>query len=126
MITINKGASNTMYVTATEKVTITNPFFLISFKHMVSGGIRTFLVSDTSTHTERYNEFTFTEGATTQKTLPVGEYEYTIYAQTSSNNTNPALANEVVEEGIAVVKDTENTFAVNTITKEYKVNAITQ
>ena len=36
------------------------------------------------------------------------------------------LANEVVEEGIAVVKDTENTFAVNTITKEYKVNAITQ
>jgi hypothetical protein len=52
---------------------------------------------------ERYNKFLFDEGATDAKTLEVGEHEYRIYAQISSNNLNPTLADELVETGILKV-----------------------
>jgi hypothetical protein len=35
--------------------------------------------------------------------LEVGEHEYRIYAQISSNNLNPSLADELVETGILKV-----------------------
>ncbi len=47
---------------------------------------------------ERYNQFAVIEGTTF--TLLNGEYEYKVYAQTSAVNTNPDLANELVETGI--------------------------
>lgn len=124
MVIITKGQSNTLIVTVTEKVTITNPFFLIHFKDMITSHETSFIITNTSTHTERYDEFTFTEGSNTAKTLNVGEYVYTIYAQTSNSNTDIDNADEEVERGIAMVRHTENTFTSNTITTTYKQNVI--
>ena len=60
-------------------------------------------MTDTSTFKERYNKFLFDEGVSDAKTLEVGEHEYKIYAQISSNNLNPSLADELVETGILKV-----------------------
>jgi hypothetical protein len=124
MILITKAQSNIMLVTVTEKVTITNPFYLIHFKDMVTSYETSFLITNTSQHTERYDEFTFTEGSTSAKTLNIGEYVYTIYAQTSNSNTNINNADEEVERGIAVVRKAENVFTSNTINTTYKTNVI--
>ncbi len=58
--------------------------------------VKNFILTDISTFKERYNKFLFDEGATDAKTLEVGEHEYRIYAQISSNNLNPTLADELV------------------------------
>jgi hypothetical protein len=65
--------------------------------------VKNFILTDTSTFKERYNEFLFDEGVTDAKTLEVGEHEYKIYAQISSNNLNPSLADELVETGLLKV-----------------------
>ncbi len=56
------------------------------------------ILADISAFKERYNQFAVVEGTTF--TLLNGEYEYKVYAQTSAVNTNPDLANELVETGI--------------------------
>jgi hypothetical protein len=65
--------------------------------------VKNFILTDISTFKERYNEFLFDEGVTDAKTLEVGEHEYKIYAQISSNNLNPSLADELVETGLLKV-----------------------
>jgi hypothetical protein len=101
MLQINKAESKNWYLTLTEKTTISNPYYLFSLKHRLTAVEYNFLLTDISTYKERYNEFAITEGATV--TLDAGEYLYRIYAQTSSVNTNPELANELVEEGLVKV-----------------------
>jgi len=113
-----------MIVTVTEKVTIDNPVFLFVFKHLQTSTVKAFILTDTSTHTNRFNEFTFTEGSNAARTLNIGRHEYNIYAQTSAVNIDPLLADELVENGIAEVTTTENEFETNTISQTYKVNVI--
>ncbi len=84
-----------------EKTTILNPYYLFSFKHRLTAVTYNFILTDSSSYTDRYNKFEITEGTTV--TLDAGEYEYKIYAQTSNTNTDPALANELVERGIVKV-----------------------
>ena len=122
MLHINKGQSNTIYVTANEKVTLTNPVFLFVFFSQMTKETVSFILANESLHTSRYDQFTFTEGGS--KTLAVGKHYYTIYAQESADNTDPDLADEEVERGIATVYTTENTFVSNTITQTYKQNVI--
>jgi hypothetical protein len=103
MLVVNKQDSVYWYVTATEKVTIANPYFLFSIKSRLTDTTKNFLLTDVSTHTERYNKFLFDEGLTDAKTLEIGEHEYKIYAQISSTNLNPNNADELVESGILKV-----------------------
>ena len=124
MLTIAKGASNTLYVTATEKVTISSPYFLFVFTHVASNEQKAFILSNTSTHTERYDEFTFTEGSSTAQTLQNGRHKYQIYAQSSAVNTDPDNANEEVESGVAEVTQSVDSPATNTISQTIKVNVI--
>ena len=114
MITINKNNSNIVILTLTEKCLLTNHYFLFEFKN-VSTNTKQFIIPiDISTETDRFNEFVIVE--TTSPTIPqikltVGDYEYTIYEQASSSNTNPAGLN-VVEVGYATCYDlTTVTFA---------------
>jgi hypothetical protein len=60
-----------------------------------------FLLTDVSTFKDRYNKFSINENT---YNFFEGEYMYEIYAQTSSSNLNPALANEQVESGILKVQ----------------------
>ena len=66
--------------------------------HLLTDQVVNVILTDISTQTERYNKFAIVEGTTF--TLLNGEYAYKVYAQTSSVNTNPDLANELVEQGI--------------------------
>ena len=103
MLQVTKQDSEYWYVTLTEKVTIANPYFLFSMKCRQTDAVKNFILTDISTFKERYNEFLFDEGVTDAKTLEVGEHEYKIYAQISSNNLNPSLADELVETGLLKV-----------------------
>ncbi len=77
-------------------------------------------------HPERYNEFAVVEGSTF--TLDAGEFEYQVYAQTSSSNLSPALANELVESGILKVEFdvTRNYYEVTLNEKIYEIEQPTQ
>lgn len=104
MLIIDTSQLSNLYVTATEKVTLSPPYyFLLSLNNREDRSITyNVLVSDLSSFPTRYNEFAITtaQSATWEK----GEYEYTIYAQTSSTNTDPTLANEAVESGVLKIK----------------------
>ena len=101
MLLITKGETKFWYLTLTEKVTISNPKFLFYLTHRQTNKTYAFILTDVSTFTERYNKFSINENT---YDFFEGEYMYEIYAQTSSSNLNPSLANEQVESGILKVQ----------------------
>jgi hypothetical protein len=126
MLVISLGESKNWYVTLTEKVTIANPYFLFAFTHRVTNQLTTVLLTDISTQTERYNKFAVIEGTTFN--LDAGEFEYVIYAQTSSTNLIPASANEEVESGVLKVEFdvTRTSYEVTLNEKIYEIEEPTQ
>jgi len=101
MLLITKGESKNWYLTLTEKVTIANPKFLFSFKNRVTEVETNLLLTDISAYKDRYNKFAINENT---YNFFEGEYNYVVYAQTSSSNVDPLLANEQVEEGLLKVQ----------------------
>jgi len=127
MLLITKGESKNWYLTLTEKVTITNPKFLFSFKHRVTEVETNVLITDISAYTDRYNKFAVTEGSTF--TLDCGEYNYFVYAQTSATNLDPLLADELVEEGLLklLLGDIVTTeYEVDLNEKIYEIDSVNQ
>jgi len=126
MLLIDKAESKNWYVTLTEKVTIANPYFLFAFTHRVTNEVTSVLLTDISTQTERYNQFAVVEGTTF--TLDAGEFEYVIYAQTSSTNLTPSLADEEVESGVLKVNfDVDRTsYEVQLTEKIYEIETSIQ
>lgn len=104
MLIIDSSQLSTLYVTATEKVTLSPPYyFLLSLNNREERDITyNILVTDLSSFPTRYNQINITtaQSANWEK----GEYKYTIYAQTSAVNTDPTLANEAVESGVLKIK----------------------
>lgn len=123
VLNINKGEENELIVTATEKQTIDGAYFLFVFKHLQTNIQRAFILEDTSQFPNRYNSFTFTEGSDEDHTLEPGQHDYTIYAQASSSNLNPDLADEVVEIGIAYVSGVSDETASFQNNQTYKAFA---
>jgi hypothetical protein len=101
MLLLTKGESKNWFLTLTEKVTIANPKFLFSVTHRQTEKTYNFLLTDISSFTDRYNKFAINENT---YNFFEGEYNYVVYAQTSSVNVNPLLANEQVEEGLLKVQ----------------------
>jgi len=126
MLVISLGESKNWYVTLTEKVTIANPYFLFAFTHRVTNELTTVILADISTQKERYNKFAVIEGTTFD--LDAGEFEYVIYAQTSSTNLIPASANEEVESGVLKVQFdvTRTSYEVTLSEKIYEIETPTQ
>ena len=126
MLVIEKAESKNWYLTLTEKPTMANPYFLFAFTHRLTNEVTTVILSDISTHKERYNEFAVVEGSTF--TLDAGEFEYQVYAQTSPSNLSPALANELVESGILKVEfDVTRTYYEVTLNEKiYEIEQPTQ
>ena len=122
MLVVEKLTSKSWYLTLTEKVTISNPYFLFVFTNRTTSVETAIILTDVSTHTERYNQFDVTEGTTF--TLDAGEYEYQVYAQTSSTNTDPSLANELVESGVLKVVFTPTAAGVYEVTLNEKIYEI--
>jgi len=105
MLLITKGETKFWYLTLTEKVTISNPYFLFYVTHRQTNKTYAFILTDVSTFPERYNKFSINENT---YNFFEGEYMYQVYAQTSSTNLDPTLANESVEEGILKVQLVES------------------
>ena len=101
MLLLTKGESKNWFLTLTEKVTIANPKFLFSVTHRQTEKQYNFILADISSFTDRYNKFLINENT---YQFFEGEYNYVVYAQTSSSNINPSLANEIVEEGLLKVQ----------------------
>jgi hypothetical protein len=59
MINLTKGLTQTIYFTATEKATISNPYFLFVFIHRVTGDVVKLMATNQSI-TGRYDSFAFT------------------------------------------------------------------
>ena len=110
---INKGQNNFLIFTLSEKVTLTNPYYLFSFKHQVLMSSLNFIASDVSGFPTRFNKFLITETTGSVNltsgvvSLPeTGFYEYAIYEQTSSSNLNVANVRGLLEIGMVKVEST--------------------
>ena len=110
---INKGQNNFLIFTLSEKVTLTNPYYLFTFKHQVLMSSVNFIASDVSGFPTRYNKFLITETTGSVNltsgvvSLPeTGFYEYAIYEQTSSSNLNVANVTGLLEIGMIKVEST--------------------
>ena len=108
---INKGQNNFLIFTLSEKVTLTNPYYLFSFKHQVLMSSVNFIASDVSGFPTRYNKFLITETTGTVNltsgvvSLPeTGFYEYAIYEQTSSSNLDVSNTTGLLEIGMVKVE----------------------
>lgn len=124
MIYLRKGYTDNIVVTLKEKQTLSTPYYLFYFKHRSSNDVVAFVLAnaaDTSSYKDRFNKFSI--NAVTYFTNKLaGEWEYSVYEQTSSTNIIPASATNLLETGIMRLADddsfsftkysTNNTFIV--------------
>lgn len=90
-----------MYLTLTEMVTISAPYFLFTFKHVTTSAEVAFVknsADDESPYPERYNQFTIDPSVLFANQLP-GEWHYEVREQASSSNVDPELSGAVIEVG---------------------------
>jgi hypothetical protein len=102
MIYLTKGATSQIILTLKEKQTLSAPNYLFVFTHRGSNIEVKFVIlnaADTSAFKDRFNQFSIVTN-TYFGTQDSGEWEYQIYEQTSTTNTNPANATGLVETGI--------------------------
>lgn len=116
MQTIIRGTNNTVVFTLTERVTLSNPYFLMKCTSRSSRGTKLFILpSNQSSYTDRYDKFTITESANeiltsgTVELKPTGDWDYQIFEQTSSSNLNIVNCTTLLEEGILRVTGTSDT-----------------
>lgn len=102
MIHLTKGNTETVILTLKEKQTLSEPNFLFRFVHRSTNAEVKFVklyASDVSSYKQRFDKFSIvvnTHFANSES----GQWDYYIYEQTSTTNTDPSLATGLVEEGI--------------------------
>ncbi len=82
MIVYNYGETNQVDVTLTERVTISDPFFLLWLFNKTTDEVVKSFVTDTSLYTDRYNRFLVSLD------LDEGEYLYRFYQKSTDANTD--------------------------------------
>jgi hypothetical protein len=118
MIYLEKDNTNQFVLTLTESSRLVNPFYLFHFKNeyeINDEGIF-FTTPDTSSYTNRYNQFTLIDsvtgstsgGTSVPLSLVSGQYEYTVYESTGSTLSISATTGRILEEGRMVVASNEN------------------
>lgn len=123
MIYFTKGQTSEVILTLKEKQNLTSPNYLFRFVNRVTNVEVKFVLlnaADLSQYKDRYSKFSIVTN-TYFVSSNVGEWEYYIYEQTSTTNTNPDLAH-LLENGIMRLSDytdfefteyqTSNTFIV--------------
>jgi len=106
MFLINKGQANNIFLTLTEKATISSPTYLFEFKNDITRATKVFLTQDLSSNTDRYNKFTILETSGTNDLtagiitlVETGFYSYRIFEQASTTNLDLRLTGAEVECG---------------------------
>ena len=118
MILLNRSAINYIYLTLTEKTTISSPTYLFEFVNDVTRESIVFIATDSSSYTDRYNKFTITETSGTQDLLTgtitlseTGFYSYRVFQQSSTTNLIIANTGAMVESGKLKVNGSTTTHA---------------
>lgn len=122
MIRLTKGQTQSVILTLTEKQLLTNPNYLFVFTNRSANTEIKFVRlnnTDLSVYKDRYNEFLFVTN-TNFSTALNGQYDYVVYEQTSTSNTNPAGLN-ALESGIMELVGTPFEFTEYTTTDTYKI-----
>jgi len=107
MIYLVKGETNQIVLTLKEKQTLASPNYLFRFVHRGLNSEVKFVVlnnEDTSSYKDRFNQFSLVTN-TNFSNAESGEWEYYIYEQTSTTNTDPSLATGLLETGIMKLSD---------------------
>lgn len=121
MLHLTKGNIEFVYITLTEKQILVNPNYLFIFKNRSTNDIINFVLvnqDDISIHKDRYNKFEIDVDYYFGNSY-TGIYEYNIYEQTSTSNTNPQGLN-LLENGIMVLKVQSSIFTEYQTTDTYK------
>lgn len=126
MIHFTKNTSSGIVVTLTERQTLTTPNYLFWFKSRGTNQIVAFVMlnaTDTSPHKERYNQFSIDVDIHFADS-PEGDWEYEIYEQTSTTNTNPDNALTLLETGIMRLSNLGNLLEVNVYSNEFDAEPV--
>jgi hypothetical protein len=122
MIRLTKGQTQIVILTLTEKQLLTNPNYLFVFTNRSANTEIKFVRlnnTDLSQYKDRYNEFSFVTN-TNFATALNGQYDYVVYEQTSTSNTNPTGLN-ALESGIMELVGTPFEFTEYNTTDTYKI-----
>lgn len=90
-----------LIVTLSENVSIDDPYFLFVFTHILTKQqvkFIKFIGADESSFPVRYNAFTINPSVVFAGS-PIGSWNYKVYEQVSSINTDEDLTGDVVEYG---------------------------
>src|SRR5438552_4305570 len=90
-----------LILTLTENVSIADPYFLFVFTHILTKQQVIFLKfagADESPFPGRYNQFTI-DPSVLFLDAPVGSWNYKVYEQASSTNTDEGSTGDVLEYG---------------------------
>jgi hypothetical protein len=115
MVFIDRLTTNTLYLTLTEKVTLTAPDYLIKFVCVSTKDERYAWCSDTSSYPNRYNELSLVEtnsptsGTNQVKLDTYGAWDYFVYEYTGAAPTDETGLIEV-EQGQVTVNHTATTL----------------
>lgn len=107
MIHLTKGNTETVYVTLKEKQTLSAPNFLFRFVHRATNVEVKFVklyATDLSSYKDRFDQFSIVVNSHFANSES-GQWDYYIYEQTSTTNTNPANATSLLETGIMQLAD---------------------
>jgi hypothetical protein len=107
MIHLTKGNTETVVLTLNEKQTLASPNYLFRFVHRATNAEVSFVklyADNISTFKDRYDEFSIMVNLHFANSEQ-GQWDYFIYEQTSSSNTDPLMATSLLEEGIMQLKE---------------------
>jgi hypothetical protein len=122
VIRLNKGQTQNIILTLTEKQLLTSPNYLFIFENRSTNTDIKFVRlnnTDISPYKERYNEFTIVVNSFFNTALN-GQYTYTIYEQTSTTNTDPTGLN-LLETGIMELTGTTISFTEYETTSTFTI-----
>ena len=122
MIRLTKGQTQNIILTLTEKQLLTNPNYLFIFTNRSANTEVKFVklnATDTSEYKDRYNEFSIVTNTYFSTSLN-GQYDYDVYEQASTTNTNPIGLNKI-ESGIMDLVGTPFEFTEYSTTDTYKI-----
>ena len=110
MLRFTKGNTETVYLTLTEKQTITSPNYLFIFDSRITNEKIKFVIlgnADQSNFKERYNKFYIVVNSYFA-TKDEGWYKYTVREQASTTNTDESASGAIVETGLMFLSDGED------------------
>jgi hypothetical protein len=126
MVLFRKGQTETVVLTLSERQTITDANYLFVFTSRSTNEVVKFVIvnsSDESTDKTRYNQFDIVVNTYFADYLE-GWWSYAVFEQASTTNTDPTLAEGLLEKGLMFLREvssdrTFNTFNNATTFKQY-------